>query len=425
MPTRRFSHEELAEHVDLYLMLGRMLFQCGATTQRIIDSIQHLHDHLGTEEIHVLVSYDAILITTTSGENFRTKIDQSRSFASVNITQLMEISRYLRGLKDRELNVSGVRGELERIRSMKGNFKLIPLLVAAGLTNVGFGFLNGGDTAALSIVFFSAIVIFMARHLLLGRGMNLYPATLLAVIAGGLVASAATRCGVTATPIAAFVCPILFLIPGTPMINGGMDVLRNHNAVGLSRMAFTIFMVLTISMGLAGAMAIIPLPTPTSHNIPLGLPLSVLLDGLFGAVAASGLAILTNAPWRTIPLFAVCGAASRLVRTGMVALGIDPVASALMGTIACTIIAVLISQRSMVPRITLAVTGVLTLVPGFFIIRGLKGLFLLSRTMGNPPPGAEIVMTLQCVLAALFISVALIVGILFPLMILDRLNQRI
>ena len=53
---------EAAAAVHLCLLLGRILFHFGATTQRIQDSIAWLARFLGCK-VEVLVSYDALMIT--------------------------------------------------------------------------------------------------------------------------------------------------------------------------------------------------------------------------------------------------------------------------------------------------------------------------------------------------------------------------
>ena len=60
-----------ASAVHLCLLLGRILFSFGATTQRVQDSIVCLARYLGCE-VEILVSHDALLITVNQGPTFRT-----------------------------------------------------------------------------------------------------------------------------------------------------------------------------------------------------------------------------------------------------------------------------------------------------------------------------------------------------------------
>ena len=67
-PVRRTEPVPATAAVYLCLLLGRILFNFGATTQRIQDSIACLARYLGCK-VELLVSYDALLVTV---EGYRT-----------------------------------------------------------------------------------------------------------------------------------------------------------------------------------------------------------------------------------------------------------------------------------------------------------------------------------------------------------------
>ena len=66
---------ELLLNIDVYLLLGRILFHNGATVTNIVDSIEYLHRYFNKDdELHILVEYDAIIITDTNKKRFETKL---------------------------------------------------------------------------------------------------------------------------------------------------------------------------------------------------------------------------------------------------------------------------------------------------------------------------------------------------------------
>src|ERR1043166_6839029 len=96
-PLKRTEPIESSRAVHLCLLLGRILFSFGATTQRIQDSITHLARFLGCK-VDLLVSYDALVITVQDGSTFRTRIDSSRRIIGLNLLGLAQVSQYLRNL---------------------------------------------------------------------------------------------------------------------------------------------------------------------------------------------------------------------------------------------------------------------------------------------------------------------------------------
>jgi len=83
-PTVDSSLESVAhdpeELIDVHLLLGRMFFLAGASAQRVIGSIARLDRILGGEETHVLVCYDAIVVTCRRGDIAITRMDQTPTF---------------------------------------------------------------------------------------------------------------------------------------------------------------------------------------------------------------------------------------------------------------------------------------------------------------------------------------------------------
>ncbi|MFZ0712548.1 MAG: threonine/serine exporter family protein, partial [Terrimicrobiaceae bacterium] len=96
-PVERGESVEATRAVHLCLLLGRILFSFGATAERIQDSIACLARYLGFK-VDALVSYEALLITVSEGETFRTRVDSRRAFAGLNLLGLLRVSQTLRGL---------------------------------------------------------------------------------------------------------------------------------------------------------------------------------------------------------------------------------------------------------------------------------------------------------------------------------------
>ena len=92
-----------------------------------------------------------------------------------------------------------------------------------------------------------------------------------------------------------FVAPGMIIVPGVPFVNGVQDMIKNHMAIGISRLGLATMITLAIALGLFAATAVTgaQIPVAESSRLP---PLAE--DSLFSACAALGYLFLFNVPVR-------------------------------------------------------------------------------------------------------------------------------
>lgn len=108
---------------------------------------------------------------------------------------------------------------------------------------------------------------------------------------GGLGVYLVARVETTITPHITLAA-VIFLIPGVQLINGGIEVLRDHVQAGMARLASRIVTIAVISFGLGVALALLPPPHSNALFDWPGWPANMQWDALLGAVAAIGSAAL-------------------------------------------------------------------------------------------------------------------------------------
>jgi hypothetical protein len=96
--------------------------------------------------------------------------------------------------------------------------------LAAGCVGAGFCIVNGGDPASWVSSFLVAALIFAMRRRLTALNFNVHITFFVVAFGGSLLAGLLARLTQTATPAIALLAPCLFLVPGVPMINGGVDI---------------------------------------------------------------------------------------------------------------------------------------------------------------------------------------------------------
>ncbi len=71
--------------VDLALWAGQLQLQYGTDTERAESTIHHLGTGLGCDWLDASISSDAIIITTISDKEFRTRVRRLVRFGGVNM----------------------------------------------------------------------------------------------------------------------------------------------------------------------------------------------------------------------------------------------------------------------------------------------------------------------------------------------------
>ena len=247
------SREELRDVIDLALWAGQLLLQYGAEAERVEQTLIYFGTGLGCQWLDVLVSPNVILLTTSSGDEFRTKVRRVPSLG-VDLTKVSAVNRLSRRVAAGELDRATVRAELERISSLKPHYNRWLVALMVGLACAAFSRLFGGDWPVFAVTWVASSVAMFTRQALARRDFNPLLVAIVTAFVAGLVASSAALFDLSATPQLALASSVLLLVPGVPLINAAEDLIKGHLVIGLVRGVFGVLVSLGIALGLLLAM---------------------------------------------------------------------------------------------------------------------------------------------------------------------------
>lgn len=406
------------ELVELCLLLGRMLFQFGASTRRILDSVEQLVARLGVARVHMLVSYDALSVTVSDGPSFRTKIDESKDVAGLNIIGMLAISKLLHDLDRKSLGYQEVKRRLGVIRAMGTAWIGWMQALACGAVSAAYSLLNGGDPIAWIGSFIGGVVIYGVKCKLLRMPVSFVQKVFMMSLAGTFVAALYALIFPTTTAAITTLAPVLFLVAGVPLINGGMDVVSNHVPIGISRMFFSFAVLVAIVLGIAGPFYMLGdrsavIAVYQAHGL-----WEYILPACAGAVAAASLVVIFNGSWGIFILCASGGLLARLCRALVMAQGVDIISATLVAAVTSTVFILLVSRQLKISTVSLSVICILPMIPGYFAIEGLRGLFEFTISVHPSPEG--LVAATHNLLTAIYIVLSLVLGVIAPAAILQN-----
>ncbi len=367
-------------------------------------------------ETHLVVTYEALLLTVVSGEQFRTKISHRVPAMNVNMAAVAAVSNLLGEVEAGRWRLSEAQKELDDVEDRSPVYGRWLIVIALGLTAASLARLFGGDWPTFWVSWLAGSLGMWLRQMLGRRGFNLFFIPFAAALLSGVIGGAAVLLGVSATPALCLVAPGMIIVPGVPLVNALQDMIKNHMTVGLARLGLGSLITLAITFGLFAAMSL------TGAKIPVEAPLRLLPipeDALFSALAALGYLFLFNVPARIAWACVVCGVASHTARTLCLHLGVDIVSGTLIGALAVGFLAQGFARHFRAPAVAFAFPGVVAMIPGAFAFRAVIGCLQIVHT-GAAAATALVTETLALAATCLLMVAAIAVGIVAPLILITK-----
>ena len=364
----------------------------------------------------LVVTYEALLLTVVSGDQFRTKISHRVPAMNVNMAAVAAVSNLLGEVEAGRWRLSEAQKELDDVEDRSPVYGRWLIVIALGLTAASLARLFGGDWPTFWVSWLAGSLGMWLRQMLGRRGFNLFFIPFAAALLSGVIGGAAVLLGVSATPALCLVAPGMIIVPGVPLVNALQDMIKNHMTVGLARLGLGSLITLAITFGLFAAMSL------TGAKIPVEAPLRLLPipeDALFSALAALGYLFLFNVPARIAWACVVCGVASHTARTLCLHLGVDIVSGTLIGALAVGFLAQGFARHFRAPAVAFAFPGVVAMIPGAFAFRAVIGCLQIVHT-GAAAATALVTETLALAATCLLMVAAIAVGIVAPLILITK-----
>ncbi|KFI45872.1 Putative threonine/serine exporter [Bifidobacterium bohemicum] len=257
--------------------------------------------------------------------------------------------------------------------------------LASAVACACFVFLLGGGPLDMLGAFVGAGIGQWVRRRMFAHHLNQFFVTFVAVAVAAFACVGTLRFVGLIDPAAlshdtAYIGAMLFVIPGFPLITGGLDIAKIDFPSGIQRLTYTLSIILMAT--LAGWMVATVVHLNPQGFEPMGL--NPWLNTALRAAAAFGgvwgFSVLFNSPQRMCFTAAAIGAITDTLRLTLTDFGMPPEAAAFIGALLAGLLAS--GWRSMVrhgmlpphlgyPRICLTVPSIVIMVPGLYMYRAM------------------------------------------------------
>jgi len=379
----------LKEKTSLIGRVGSMMLECGTSAWRVRFAMNKIARTLGAST-NIDIGLTTIHHTCIeNGSHYSQTITLPST--GVNTERIMEMDQFLQNFDDTasECSVEAIHGILDEIESHKPTHKAWQLGLAAGFACFAFTFLLGGGIFEMICAFIGACIGQIVRKLMLQRKLSL-----LLNVSGGVLAACLSYVAsislmelvfnLSSTHHAGYICAMLFVIPGFPLITGGFDFAKLDLRSGIERISYAILIIATATLvGWAAARAVGYNPSdfdsPEMHE-----HLKITLQAVMSFIGVFGFSLMFNSPTKMAATAGVIGIASNMTRLMLienfdVPLGI----AAFTGAFVAGILASFIYKKIGYPRVSLAIPSIVIMVPGMLMYKAMYylALYYISSAM--------------------------------------------
>lgn len=367
----------LKEKAILVGRVGLMMLSVGTGAWRVRASMNKISRALNivcNADIGLLaISYTCI----QNGEFYTNSI--SMNTTGINTDKLNALEYFADNFSQRadKYSIEQFHTILDKIQSMPPNYKAVNLALASALACCGFTFLLGGGWIEMILAFFGAGVGQFVRKKLLERHI-----TLLANVTVGVASACCTYVllvklaeilfGVSEIHQAGYICSMLFIIPGFPLITGGIDLSKLDLRSGVERIIYALLIIAMATLTgwvTATIFRVAPADFPALQLTP---PVTLLLRLVTSFCGVYGFSFLYNSPRKMAVTAGLIGMIANTVRLELIDFTQIPVSvCAFIGALLAGLLASAIKKKIGYPRISITVPSIVIMVPGMFMYKGI------------------------------------------------------
>lgn len=405
----------LKEKATLVGRVGLLMLSAGTGAWRVrasMNKISHALNITCNADIGLLsISYTCI----ENGETYTNAL--SLRTTGVNTHKLSYLEEFADNFSERtnKYSVEQFHRILDKIESLPANYKAWHLALASAFACCAFTFLLGGGYIEMIFAFLGAGIGNLVRKLLLERHITLFANVAVGTVSACCVYVLSIKLaemlfGVSAIHQSGYICSMLFVIPGFPLITGGIDLSKLDLRSGIERITYALLIIMTAT--LAGwVTASVFRFSPSDFQSPeLNTALRIIFRLVASFVGVFGFSLMFNSTFKMAFTAGMIGMVVNTLRLELVDFTSIPASlGALIGAFCAGLLASALKKKIGFPRITLTVPSIVIMVPGMFMYKGIYFLALNDIAEGG-----------MWLSKAFMIALALPLGLIFARILTDE-----
>ncbi len=402
--------------VDLALRVGEVVLASGAGASDAYATVLSVTRACGLRSVHVDINFTTLTVSHQArAEDAPQTYVRTVTYRGLDYGLLTEVDHLVRGLADGSLDPADAGRRINEIRSAAKPYPRWAVSLATGLMAAGVAVLLQGTALVIAIAFATAILVDQAARQLARRRIPAFYQQVAGALIVTLVAHGLYLLEVPVRPSVIVASGIVVLLAGITLVGAVQDALSGYYVTASAR---TFEAVLLTGGIIAGVSLGITIGLELGFELPLtaraATALSdVPLSALGGLLVSVGFALSCYAPLRSLVPVAAVGLVAQGTHVLLVTAGTGVAWSSAVAAVLVGVGSFSLSGRFRVPPLIVVVSGIVSLLPGLTIYRGLFQLLTEKNVAGFFP-----------LLAAVSVGVALASGVLLGEYIAQPLKRE-
>lgn len=394
----------LIRRSDAVLRAGVLMLGAGTSSLRVRELMRRTARALGLDDLQTSISYTTIAATVSRRGIFRTQVAETAN-PGVNADRIAMLQRLSLSMPERT-TATELNAALDRIENTPPLYPrwLLGLLVALACASVTL-LANGGWRETIAVLPASALAFWLHRALASHQVNHLASVLVAAATASGLfvagtaIINAAT--GSSSDRMAAgFICASIFLIPGFPLVTGGLDLTRIDLEAGIPRVAYAAMVLVAMTIGVWLVASLSGIAPGVVPHLDLPAPGMWTIRVLASFAAVFGWAMMFNSPWRVALASGSIAAIGNVPRLALLDAGVANHVATFIGCVLIGLACAAVGRLVGLEKIIMTVPTLLVSIPGS---SALQAMLYVDK--------ADVTLAMSYAVSTVLVVVAMVAGL--------------
>ncbi|HET8599920.1 MAG TPA: threonine/serine exporter family protein [Segeticoccus sp.] len=366
--------------IDLALRTGESMLSTGASASDVVATVLRLMSAYGVRSAHVDITYTSITVSMHRGiDDDPLTVMRIVRVRSADYTRLERLQELVRAIAEDKITVDEARARLDQVVRAPHPYRRWFITATFALMAAAVTALLGGGIVMIIVSTLTTVLIDQSQRWLAQRGLAAFfsqavGGAIPTLVAVGLYAAQHAGLHVLGgiSPSLVVASGIIVLLAGLSVVGSAQDALDGYYVTAGARTFEVMLMTLGVVAGVTGVLALAG---------RLGVPMSISpFTSLAPSIAVQVLASMATATFFCLSTYT--GARATIMGTVTAGLGWcvyllgfelgfgRPTASALAALVIGAV-AQLVGYRLRVPSLVITTAGIVPLLPGGSVYRGL------------------------------------------------------